>query len=216
MTVKAAPENRGLEEQEVWVYDHALTFEQYLTEYEGYKEHIELVRGVPKTRMAANLVHEGLFAWLFRLLGDYVEWHNMGFVFGSRTAVKITNYDGRLPDILFVRKERKEILEWMQLTAAPDLVVELNSPGDRRSDKMELEADYKSIGVPEIVFIDMGRKRIQALRKVDDGYRIDEITQGRVEFEAVPGFWVEASWLLDENRPPVHEALAAVESTRSI
>src|SRR6266852_5478020 len=111
MVVKASPENRVLEEQEVWVYDHALTFEQYLSEYEGYKEHIELVRGVPKTRMAANILHEALFMWIARLLGNYVERHDLGFVFGSRTAVKITNYDGRLPDILFVRKERQEILQ---------------------------------------------------------------------------------------------------------
>src|SRR2546430_217294 len=118
MAVKAPTRERIREEREIWVSDEddAMTFEQYLEEYEGYKEHVELVKGVPETRMAANIVHEALFMWLARLIGDYVERHDLGFVFGSRTAVKISNYDGRLPDILFVRKERKDILEWMQLS----------------------------------------------------------------------------------------------------
>ncbi len=113
MAISAPPRERVQEQQEVWISDHALTFEEYLTEYEGVKEHVELIRGVPTTRMAANIPHEKLFGWLYRLFGDYVEQHDLGMVFGSRTAVKITNYDGRLPDIIFIRKERQHKLEWL-------------------------------------------------------------------------------------------------------
>jgi Uma2 family endonuclease len=214
MAVKAPVRERIREEQEVWVSDHALTFDEYLSEYEGYREHIELHRGVPKTRMAANIRHEALFMWIARLLGDYVERHDLGFVFGSRRAVKITNYDGRLPDILFVRKERKEILQWMQLSASPDLVIEIISPGDRRSDKLELEADYKSIGVPEIVFVDMDRRTVQLFQKVNAHYHIELAESGTLRLKSVSEFWLDIDWLFNEDRPPVHEALAAIASSK--
>src|SRR5436309_1907458 len=115
--------------------------------------------------MPANIAHEMLFAWLHSLLNVFTQKRDLGIALGSRTAFRITNYDGRLPDILFVRKERLGILESLNLSSAPDLVIELISPGDRRSDKMELEADYRSIGVQEIIFIDVPRRRVQANRK---------------------------------------------------
>src|SRR5205814_8521971 len=113
----------------------------------------------------ATIAQQKLFGWILCVLGGFVENHDLGIVLGSRTAVKITNYDGRLPDILFVRKDRLGILERLNLSAAPDLVIELISPGDRPSDKMELESDYRSIGVPEIIFVDVARRRVQAFRK---------------------------------------------------
>src|SRR5262249_26812524 len=58
MAISAPPRERTCEEQEVWLTDHALTFEEYLAEYEGVKEHVELIRGVPTNRMAANIPHE--------------------------------------------------------------------------------------------------------------------------------------------------------------
>src|SRR5205814_1248907 len=148
--------------------------------------------------------------WLYTLLFQYVENHELGLVLGSRTAVRITGYDGRLPDLLFVRKDRLGILESLKLSEPPDLVIEIISPGDRRSDRMELEADYRSIGVPEIVFIDVPRHRVQVLRRADADYRVDEVMDGVLTFESVPGFWVEVDWLLTEARIPVHEALSRI------
>ncbi|MBC8140147.1 MAG: Uma2 family endonuclease [Armatimonadetes bacterium] len=62
----------------------------------------ELIRGVIKQRMAAQYLHEWIFMWLSSLLTNFVEYQKLGRILGSRTAVKINEYDGRLPDILFV------------------------------------------------------------------------------------------------------------------
>src|SRR5205809_170074 len=60
--------------------------------------HVELVGGVMVEKMAAQLEHEKLFAWLDRVVGTYVSHRKLGIVLGSRTAVEINAYGGRLPD----------------------------------------------------------------------------------------------------------------------
>src|SRR5258708_543069 len=214
MSVKTPTRERITEVQEVWVSDDALTFDEYLAEYEGYREHIELVRGVPKTRMAARLEHEKLFAWVFVLLSNFVEKHDLGVVLGSRTAVRISDYDGRLPDILFVRKDRTDILESLKLREAPDSVIEIISPASRRSEKMELEADYRSIGIPEIIFLDTRKVRAQVYRSNASGYQFEELTEGVLYFKTIPGFWLKIDWLTEEARPPVNKALEAIEAAK--
>lgn len=208
MAVKAPPRERIQEEHDVWVAGRALTFEEYLHTYEGSKEHTELVKGVPTTRMAANIAHEKLFGWIYMLFGMFVEAHDLGVIFGSRTAVRVTDYDGRLPDILFVRKDRLDIIDSLKLNGPPDLVVELISPGDRRSERMELEADYRSIGVPEIVFVDLSGQSVQTFHKEESDYRIDDLKTGILRLTSVPGLWMDLDWLFQEPRPPVHEALS--------
>lgn len=208
-----APTRKRIEvKSDVWVSSRALTLAEYLHEFEGAKEHVELVKGVPITRMAANTAQEAPFMWMARLLGDFVERRDLGVVFGSRTAVRISDYDGRLPDILFVRKERTHILEWLKLTEQPDLIIEIISPGDRASHRMELEADYRSIGVPEIVFIDMPWERVRAFRRRESDYEIEDLTSGSLRIESVPGFRVDLAWLFGEPRPLVHEILALIDA----
>ena len=65
----------------------------------------ELINGVMVDRMSAQLPHEWIFTWLLTLLRNYVGKRKLGVVLGSRTAVKISDFGGRLPDILFIRTE---------------------------------------------------------------------------------------------------------------
>src|ERR1043165_6131070 len=75
----------SVEERRLLVSDHPITFEQWVTR--GGKDLFELVNGSLVEKMAAQLDHERLFAWLFTLLRMYVESRDLGEVLGSRTAV---------------------------------------------------------------------------------------------------------------------------------
>ena len=112
---------------------------------------VELVGGVMVEKMAAQLEHEKLFAWLDRVVGTYVSHRRLGILLGSRTAVEISAYGGRLPDLLFVRSDRLEIVRERAVYGAPDLVIEIVSPNDRASDLIALETEYRGLGVPEIL-----------------------------------------------------------------
>lgn len=125
---------------------------------------------------------------------------------GSRSAVQISEYDGRMPDILFVRAGRDHIQQQKAIYGAPDLVVELVSPNDRPGELMTLQTDYRSIGVEEIVFVDRLRRQVRIVRRRADAagpadYGEHTITSGTLTLSTIPGFEVELVALFDEPRP---------------
>ncbi len=119
----------------------------------------------------------------------------LGIVLGSRTAVQITEHRGRLPDIVFVREERAGIVQEKGIYGAPDLVVEIVSPGDQAAHIVALEADYRSIGVAEIWFINQVQEQVRVLRKQERGYTEQIFGEGVLQSEVVEGFWLEVAWL---------------------
>lgn len=186
-----------------------ITFAEFLR-LTGEDDDVELVNGVLVEKMAAQLEYEKLFAWLFRLTGDYVEKRDLGVVLGSRTAVEISAFGGRLPDILFVRRERLDIVQRKAIYGAPDLVIELVSPNDRPSDIIALETDYRRIGVSEILFIDSSKQRLRLLRKQPDSaedYSEQELTEGQWASATIEGLRLSVGWLLREPRPAVFDTL---------
>ncbi len=195
------------ERLELLVADHPLTFEQFV-ELFGEDDDVELVNGRAVNKMAAKTPHERLQVWLLTILNAYVVERDLGVVLGSRTLVKIDGFNGRLPDLLFVRKDRMDIVKENGIYGAPDLVLEIRSPGDRPSRWVELEADYRSLGVPEIWFIDPQGKKVRVLRKEGEGYRTEIVKRGFLRSKSVSGFWLRVDWLWQSLRPKETEVLA--------
>jgi Uma2 family endonuclease len=202
MSTITADRQKVLEQSVKWVASEPVTFLGFL-ELVGPDDDVELIDGVVVEKMAVQLEHQKLFAWLMRLMGDYVEARDLGIVLGSRTLTEISEFRGRLPDLLFVRKDRMEIVQQKAIFGAPDLIVELVSPNDRPSDIISLETDYRTIGVTEIWIIDQQKQRVRILRKHEVGYDEAWLTAGTLSSETVPGFQVELEWLLQEPRPAV-------------
>lgn len=197
---------RVCEERTVFVSSRPISFEEFLKRY-GEDDEVELIDGVVVERISAQLSHERQYAWFFSILHQYTETHQLGIVLGSRSAVRITEFRGRLPDILFVRKERLSIVQEKAIYGAPDLIIEIISPGDRRSDLIALETDYRMIGVAEIWLIDQKGRRVRVLRKRERGYEEEILREGILRSEVVEGFWLKVEWLFTEPRPQVAEVL---------
>ena len=177
-----------------------LTFDEFVRMF-GEDDDVELVDGMVVQRVAARDIHEDLQGWLLSILRVYSEAKGLGIVRGSRTAVKITEHRGRLPDIVFVRRENASIVQEEGIIGTPDLVVEIWSPGDRPSDMLAKEADYRSIGVPEIWFIDLQRKQVRVLKKGREGYEEKVMRKGVLRSEVVEGFWLNVKWLFKRPLP---------------
>ena len=186
-------------ERQTYVADDPIDFASWLEL--AHTIDSELVRGVIINKMAAQYPHEWLFMWLAKTLGNFVDVRGLGKILGSRTAVKISEIDGRLPDIVFVRADNNTIIHDDAIYGVPDLVIEIVSKNDRPSDLVPLEADYRMIGVPEIIFIDPRKKRVRYLRKNDIDYDSVFLTAGRLTFAEIPGFHIEVEWLFTDDRP---------------
>jgi Uma2 family endonuclease len=189
-----------------WVGARPITFEQFL-DLDFGDSYVELIDGTGAERPAVRIEHELLFNFLYRLLGDFAEERKLGLVLGSRTPVEIGPFRGRLPDIVFVRGDRAETVRQKAIYGPPDLVIEISSPSDRPSDRVALETDYCTIGVPEIWFLDSKRREGRVLRKSGSGYAEETVAGGILASTSVDGFAVPIEWLFTEPRPTIREAL---------
>jgi Uma2 family endonuclease len=137
-----------------------------------------------------------------------VEARQLGYVSGSRSAVKISEFRSRLPDLLFIRKERASIITESIITGAPDWVLEIRSRTNNPAEWRTLEVDYRSIGVPELWLVDPQARLVQVVRQTESGYEVFERSEGRLESVAIPGSWLETAWLFfDTPRPSAIEVL---------
>ncbi len=163
---------------------------------------MELQQGVMVLKMAAQWEHERLLAWIFWIVFGYARQKSLGTVVGSRTPVRIDEYHARLPDLLFVRRENAEIIQQKGIYGTPEFVLELVSPNDRPPDMIGREADYRLIGVPEIVFIDQQRRSVRILRNQGSG-QYDDVTllAGPLALETLPGFELQVDWLFADRLP---------------
>ncbi|MBU1599709.1 Uma2 family endonuclease [bacterium] len=159
----------------------------------------ELVEGVIIMKSPVSCKHETLFGFLYTMLKQYVREKNLGQVFGSRTAVRITNHTAREPDLLFVRKEHFDIIHKNDIKGAPDLVIEIVSPHDKPYEMVAKQAEYEQIGVREFWLIDQLEQRILIYDLGPDGRFVERVSQGDIlESVTVDGFWIRIKWLWSE------------------
>ncbi|MEW5768470.1 MAG: Uma2 family endonuclease [bacterium] len=189
--LKLAPET-------IFCIDRPLTVEDF---YELVDEdtNVELIEGVITTKSPVSYQHETLFSFLHTILTQYVEERNLGQVLGSRTVVRITNYTAREPDLLFVSKDRLSIIHKNDLVEAPDLVIEIVSPYDRRQEIITKQVQYEQIGVREFWLIDQPKQQI-IIYDLDTGGRfVRRPLQGNIiHSTTVDGFQIQIEWLWSE------------------
>ena len=193
----------------VHVADRPIPFERFLDMAEG--QWLELVDGVIVEKEAVvQLNHELCMAWLYQVAGLYVKKRGFGLMLSSRIMVKIDGFGGRMPDLLFVRQERRDIIRQEAVFGSPDLIIEIVSPNDRPSDLRALEADYGRMGVPELIFINLRKGEIRQLRLNGTVYDQTIITSGPITFHSMGGLTIQSEWILSDSRPDEFDTLAAL------
>jgi Uma2 family endonuclease len=174
----------------------------------------ELVDGVIVVNSPVTNEHEALFDFLHTVLHLYVEGEKLGVVRGSRTGVYVDDNNLPEPDLLFIRADRLDIIDHLDVRGAPDLVMEIISPSERRRAIINKEARYERRGVRELWRIDQPRKEVVIFRLDDTGHFVERPPEepGIVRSEIVDGFWLREEWLWC----PPYAVPAAVDVVREI
>jgi Uma2 family endonuclease len=126
----------------------------------------ELVAGVIVAEPFPTPRHDRTFRRLLRLLGDFVEAHGLGEVFGETGYVLARDPDTvRGPDLSFVSRERlKDFDDARFFPGAPDLAVEILSPSNRGGEMHAKVADYLAAGARMVWVFDPRRKSVTTYR----------------------------------------------------
>jgi len=126
----------------------------------------ELIDGEHFVTPSPNTGHQEISKRLFRALDAHVERHQAGEVLYAPFDVKLSLSTVLVPDLVYFTTERfARVVNEKHATAAPDLVVEILSPGTRRRDKGRKRAVYDREGVSEYWLVDQEARSITVLRR---------------------------------------------------
>jgi len=126
----------------------------------------ELIDGEHIVSPSPNTGHQEILKRLFRALDAHVERRHIGEVLFAPFDVKLSLFTVLVPDLVYFTTERfARVVNEKHATAAPDLVVEILSPGTRRRDKGRKRAVYDREGVSEYWIVDPEARSITVLRR---------------------------------------------------
>jgi Uma2 family endonuclease len=154
-------------------------------------EIFEFVNGQP-VGVERGAEAEFIATLILRILSDYVDDHDLGWVFNSKTSYRCFPHDPslvRIPDTSFVPKGRLpgERVPKGFITVTPDLAVEVVSPHDEAEELENKIHDYFKAGV-RLVWVLYPETKTALVRRIDHTAAAIP-AEGSLSGEAVvPGF----------------------------
>jgi Uma2 family endonuclease len=120
---------------------------------------------------APTVIHQRILFRLARFLDQFVSEQQLGEVLIAPVDVIIGREPlrTRQPDLLFVSNEHTSILI-DQVDGAPDLVAEILSPSNTRSDLGAKLSDYAALGVLECWLVSPEARSVEVLRLTEGSW----------------------------------------------
>lgn len=126
----------------------------------------ELIEGELFVSRSPSLIHQRTVRNLSFLFTLYLRENPLGEILPG-PGVIFSDFSGVIPDLVYVSFERgKEIATGDRLTGAPELIIEVLSPGteNRRRDEHAKRQLYKKYGVKEYWILDPQQRTVQVFR----------------------------------------------------
>ncbi len=151
-----------------------------------------------------NIRHQQIVRFLTFLVGGYVEARDLGDVLNGPAVARLRPGLDYEPDIFVIAAEHLNQLEEQHFSGSPALVIEVTSPGTRNYDLRTKPPNYREHGVPEYWAVEPRQLTLyQHLLPQDPSapYLVTQHTEGRLESQAIAGFWIDVGWLWQEPLP---------------
>lgn len=168
--------------------------ELYAMPDDGFR--YELVKGELRRMSPSGSEHGAIIINVSMFLAQYVRANKLGVCFGAETGFKLASDPDtvRAPDVAFIRQERipESGITKKFWPGAPDLAVEVLSPGDTYSEVNEKVQDWLTAGTRAVWIVDPRRRIVSVYSSMKDVTFFseeDELDGGNV----VPGFRCQVS-----------------------
>jgi Uma2 family endonuclease len=137
----------------------------------------ELIDGEHFVTPSPAIPHQVILWNLTEALGPYLRANPNGTALTGPVDVKLSPYTVLVPDLVYFTAERfAQVVNEKHATAAPDLVVEILSPGTRHRDKGRKRAVYDREGVREYWMVDPEARSVTVLRRPRSDAGLTDVT----------------------------------------
>lgn len=153
----------------------------------------EVMEGTLVMVPAPNIRHQRVSSKILHRLGNFVSDNNLGEIFNAPTDVVLPDDVVVQPDILFICKEKADIIKEQAIMGAPDLIVEILSPSSIFNDSVRKREIYQRFGVKEYWLVFPDEKAIEVMTLEDGIYRelCSAKEEGTVRSKLLQGFEVD-------------------------
>ena len=148
--------------------------------------------------------HQTTLRELLLRVHQFVSRNGLGQVWPAPLDVVLSSYDVVQPDLFYVSDERSSIITDANIQGAPDLVVEILSPGTAVYDRGYKRTLYGRSGVREYWLVDLDTSTVEVLTTRDQEL-VTETTCGRrdtMTSPVLPGLAIELEHILGKPLTP--------------
>ncbi|MDK2887512.1 MAG: hypothetical protein PWP72_390 [Thermoanaerobacter sp.] len=147
-----------------------------------YTDYCKLPEGAPYQLIGGEFVltpapstyHQIISMKLEFQIVTFVTRQNLGLVLHAPIDVYLGETETYQPDIIFIARERMNIIEPQRINGAPDLVVEILSPTTAYYDLRKKFKVYERCGVKEYWIVDPEEKSIQVFLLKEGRFVLDQ------------------------------------------
>ena len=132
----------------------------------------ELIGGNVVMMSPASAEHVYTAGSIYNIFKNYLKGKNC-IPFSDGLLVHLTDDNKFVPDMMVVCDRSK--IKRTYIDGAPDLVVEVLSPGTAKNDKGYKKDVYERSGVPEYWIVNPADKSIEVYLREDGAYRLDNV-----------------------------------------
>jgi Uma2 family endonuclease len=180
--------------------DPRLTYDDFLR-FPDDQRH-EIIDGEHYVTPSPTVRHQVLVGRLHYAVESFLREHaGLGRVFVARLDVVFTLWDVVEPDLLFVGADQSGIVTEKNVQGAPALVIEVLSPGTRKTDEHIKRRLFERAGVREYWLVDPELDLVNVFRRRSDGSFPREVELSREAHDilttpVIPGLSIPLDELL--------------------
>ena len=164
----------------------------------------EYVDGEVIVHSPVRIRHSELAIFLASTMKLVAEQGDAGLVLGPEVQARLRPGLRRIPDVMFIARERAHIVLETRIDGAPDLAIEIVSPDSVERDWQKKYLEYQGAGVREYWIVDPHYQQIRVyILGVNGLYKdLDEV-EGWLRSTVLPGFGLQPEWLWQDTLPTI-------------
>jgi Uma2 family endonuclease len=157
----------------------------------------QVIEGDLVMRPSPDTYHQSIAGRIYALIFGFLEKNPIGEVFIAPLDVFLSDINVYQPDIIFISKRRRSIISNHGLEGAPDLAIEVLSPGTADLDKGSKRKIYARTDVKELWLVDPKAKVIEVYQLNKNAETPSAIYKEKAVFQSrfLPGLHIKTAWI---------------------